>query len=50
MMVYSCNPSTQEAETIGSQVPGQLGLHRKIPVSKKKEENIFKWWIMLHTF
>jgi hypothetical protein len=36
MVVHSYNPSTQEAEAGGLQVPGQSGLHREA-VSKKKK-------------
>jgi hypothetical protein len=28
--MYTCNPSTQEAEAVGLQVQGQSGLHIKI--------------------
>jgi hypothetical protein len=27
MVAHGCNPSTQEAEAVGSRVPGQLSLH-----------------------
>jgi hypothetical protein len=36
MIVYTCNPTTQEAEAGGSWVQGQLGLHSET-TSQKKE-------------
>jgi hypothetical protein len=35
--VHACNPSTQEAEEGGSQVPGQAALHKKT-LCKRKEK------------
>jgi hypothetical protein len=34
VMVHFCNPSTQKAETGGSRVPGQPGLHYKLEASQ----------------
>jgi hypothetical protein len=37
MVVYSCNPCTQEAEAEGSQILGQPVLHRET-VSQKQQK------------
>jgi hypothetical protein len=38
--MHTCNPSTQEAETGGSQVPGQPGLHSTICLQTKQNKNL----------
>jgi hypothetical protein len=38
MVVYVYNPSTREAETGGSGVPGQFGLHSETLSLKKKKK------------
>jgi hypothetical protein len=46
VVLHACNPSTGEAETRGSQVPGQPGVQGKILSQKnyrqKLEEQIFE--------
>jgi hypothetical protein len=37
MVAYTCNPSTGEVETGGSQVLGQPGLHSEILLQKKQK-------------
>jgi hypothetical protein len=39
MVVYTCNPSTQEAEARGSHVGSQPGIHSKTSVSKQQNQN-----------